>query len=365
MTVQRQYTLPNCNLKLEGLSTGDESDPMAPMTVLLNSECRFPEIAESLTGGRDFLNALVKTVSDYAQSVLSGIAYPLAEDLSDEQSVTLTAGDNHRHRLAAIVADEKGNSTRKTIELNSVQLFDLVEAVDQLLADTLALPDMAPQLSSLNRKHSRSAEPAAKRVIPAAAGLSALAASAALVFMVPVPEFEPRPAEEQRSLSELVEEESANLAGSGNGDSDAEDAPESPDGASEGAIADEADTPDPLSESVGTALGRLAAAPTITDTDTLDTLENMLEDTLTSSLPDDASFEDSLVYQVALSESGDVLGYKYENDAALENVEETPLPDLVFLPVEPDEPITEPIALFRVTFQPDGEVDAELIEDSE
>lgn len=365
MTIQRQYTLPNCSLKLEGLSTGDESDPMAPMTVVLNSECTFPEIAESLTGGRDFLNALVKTVSDYAQSILSGVAYPLTDEVSDERFVTLTAADNHRHRLAAIVPDDEGNSTRKVLELNSVQLFDLVEAVDQLLADTLALPDMTPQLSPLDRKYSRAAEPMAKRVIPAATGLSALAASAALLFMVPVPEFEPRPAEEQRSLSELVEEESTNLANSGNDDPE-DDLIESPEVPFEGTTANRTEeSPEASSDSVGTALGRLAAAPSITNEDTLDTLEETLEETLTTSLPEDASFETTLVYRVALSESGDLLGYKYENDAALNNVEETPLPDLVFLPIEPDETITEPIALFRVTFQPDGEVDAEAIAERE
>ncbi|MDB9524468.1 DUF4335 domain-containing protein [Oscillatoria sp. CS-180] len=351
MTVQRQYTLPNCNLKLEGLSTGDDSDPMAPMTVVLNSECSFPGMTESLSGGREFLNALVKTVSDYAQSLLSGIPHPLAEEVSEEHFVTLKAGDNHLHHLAAIVADAEGKSTRKTLELNSVQLFDLVEAIDQLLADTLALPDMTLQLSSLNRRHSRSAEPATKRVFPAAAGLSALAAAAALLFVVPVPEFEPEPTERRRSLTELIEEESANLSeGGSSSDAGAEEA----DVPSEDAVTEDSD-------SIGASLGRLANAPNITDEDALESLKDELEETLESELPEDIPFEEPLIYRVAVSETGDVLGYKYQNDAALTNVDDTALPELVFIPLDSEETITEPIAQFEVTFSPDGDVTAEAI----
>ena len=62
MTAQRQYILPNCNLIVEGLVTGEESDPTSPLTVVLNSECTFPGTPNRLSGGREFLNALVKTL---------------------------------------------------------------------------------------------------------------------------------------------------------------------------------------------------------------------------------------------------------------------------------------------------------------
>ncbi|NEQ43656.1 MAG: DUF4335 domain-containing protein [Leptolyngbya sp. SIOISBB] len=182
MTAQRQYILPNCNLVIEGLVTGEESDPTSPLTVVLNSECTFPGTTDRLSGGREFLNALVKTVSDYAQSLLSGVPYPLEDKPTATQPVTLQLTDQQRHQLVATTANADGAETQTTINLNSVQLFDLVEAVDQLLADTFTLPDMSLQVTPLNRRHARPAEPTTKRVIPAAVGVSALAAASVLLF---------------------------------------------------------------------------------------------------------------------------------------------------------------------------------------
>ena len=361
MTVQRQYTLPNCNLKLEGLSTGDDADPMAPLTVVLNSECIFPGTPHVLSGGREFLDALVKTVSDYAQSLLSGIPYPLPEDVSAKQPVALKPGEHHRHHLMATVTDADGTATRQTLELNSVQLFDLVEAVDQLLADTLTLPDLTLKLSSLDRRHARPAEPMAQRAVPVAVGLSTLAAAAALLFMPPVPEFEPQRREsEGASLSELVEQEAANLAEAESSPDDSETAPSD---RSEETSPDEATAADPIA--AGIALGRLATAPAISDADILSELEAELEDSLADALDAEVSFEDDLIYRVAVSESGDILGYKYENDAALTNIDDTPLPELTFIPVDTTETTDEAVAQFLVTFEGDGEVTAEPIDAAE
>ena len=361
MTVQRQYTLPNCNLKLEGLNTGDDTDPMAPLTVVLNSECIFPGTPHVLSGGREFLDALVKTVSDYAQSLLSGIPYPLPTEVSAAQPVTLQPGEHHRHHLMATVTDADGTATRQTLELNSVQLFDLVEAVDQLLADTLTLPDLTLQLSSLERRHARPAEPIAQRAVPAAVGLSTLAAAAALLFMPPVPEFEPQRQEsEGASLSELVEQEAANLA-------EAESSPDDSETATgdraEVTTSDAATEVDPIA--AGIALGRLATAAAITDAETLSELEDELEDALEDALDAEASFEDALIYRVAVSESGDILGYKYENDAALTNIDDTPLPELTFIRVDATTTTDEAVAQFLVTFDADGDVTAEPIDADE
>lgn len=357
MTVQRQYTLPNCNLIVEGLTGGDEMDSLAPLTVVLNTECKFPGIADTLTGGREFLDALVKTVGDYAQSILSGIDYPALEEGAEADPVVLKPGDNHRHLLMATVPDAQGSPVRKTLNLTTVQLFDLMEAIDQLLADSQTLPDMALQVSSLHRRYVRPAEPIAKRVVPAAAGLSALAASAALLFMVPVPEFEPERPRDEQDTAALVEE--------GTVEGPPQTATPSPGdpvaGQSEAGTEQSASTD---AVSAATALSRLTAAPEITDSDQLDQLETELEETLAAEMPSSLSFADPLVYRVALSEDGDLLGYKYENDAALQYVDNTPLPELMFIPVDAGQTSEEPVALFRVTFAPDGEVSAEPLNDS-
>lgn len=354
MTVQRQYTLPNCSLIIEGLSSGSELDLTAPLTVVLNAECQFPGMTDTLAGGREFLDALVKTVSEYAQSVLSGISYPRLEGITESSPVALTSQDNGRHQLAAIVTDVDNAAVHKTLTLNTIQLFDLMEAVDQFLADAQTLPDMTLQVSPLHRRYARATEPAAKRVVPAAAGLSALAASAALLFMVPVPEVEPvRPRDEQ-ATSTLVE-------GDEPGTSDS-----SPADTTGGAVTeatsngpDDAATADAIS--AATALSRLNQAPAITDQDAIARLAEDLEATLEAELAGTAPYPEPLVYRVAVSESGDLLGYKYENDAALNNVDNTPLPELTFIPVNPDQTPEESVAQFRVTFDPDGEVIAEFL----
>ncbi|MEM1311479.1 MAG: DUF4335 domain-containing protein, partial [Cyanobacteria bacterium P01_H01_bin.153] len=362
---------------------------------VLNSECSFPGTSDRLSGGREFLDALVRTVSAYAQSLLSGVTHPTEEAVVDAQPVTLTYTEGSRHQLVATIAEPNGNQQPKTIELNSVQLFDLVEAVDQLLADALTLPDMTLQVVPLNRRHARPTEPATKRVIPAAVGISTLAAAAAFLFMPPVPEFEPTRVE-RPDLSDLVQQEAANLGASGDapGDEDADanaddlDAP-APDASddiivsdSEGAdeedrtvVDDNADggadsaaaaeTVDPVA--AGIALGRLSAARPIVDDATLNDIEVELESDLAAALEEltagaEPDFDEALVYRVAVSGNVEILGYKYENDAALENIDRTPLPSLTFIPINEESVQDEPIAQFRVTFKPDGEVDAELIE---
>ncbi|MEM0982307.1 MAG: DUF4335 domain-containing protein, partial [Cyanobacteria bacterium P01_H01_bin.58] len=106
MTTQRQYILPNCSLIVEGLVAGDESDITAPLTVVLNTECQFPGIAEPLQGGREFLDALIQAVSTYAQTVLSGVVtQATAQATAIAAPVTLTLNEDHRHTLAADVTD--------------------------------------------------------------------------------------------------------------------------------------------------------------------------------------------------------------------------------------------------------------------
>ncbi|HEY9672257.1 MAG TPA: DUF4335 domain-containing protein, partial [Waterburya sp.] len=81
MTIRRQYSLPNCTLILEGLSdapptSGGQIDARPLMTMLVSAECHFSGIAQPLSGGRDFLESLVRAVSRYAQEFLSQVHHP-------------------------------------------------------------------------------------------------------------------------------------------------------------------------------------------------------------------------------------------------------------------------------------------------
>ncbi|MEO1095805.1 MAG: DUF4335 domain-containing protein [Cyanobacteria bacterium J06638_28] len=376
MTTQRQYILPNCSLIVEGLVAGDESDITAPLTVVLNTECQFPGIAESLQGGREFLDALIQAVSIYAQTVLSGVVtQPTARSTATLAPVTLTLSEENRHTLAADVTDANGEVTRRTVILNAVQLFDLTEAVDQLLSDSLTLPDVSLQVVPLQRRYIRPAEPMAQRVVPAATGLSALAASAALLFMVPVPEEALERIRETEDEAALVEEAPTTADGAPEPTTDGlETEPSITDDAeSDAAPTDDAAVDESVDESTtepaladplsaATALTRLRRAPEITNVDDLEELQANLESTLAAALPETLDFEESLTYRVAVAEDGDLLGYKYEDDVALTNVDSTPLPELTFIPVNLEQQAEEPVAQFWVTFEPDGEVTAEPIE---
>ena len=396
MTAQRQYILPNCNLIVEGLVTGEESDPTSPLTVVLNSECTFPGTPNRLSGGREFLNALVKTVSDYAQSLLSGVPYPHESAPTAEQPVVLQTTTDHGHQLVANLTDDSGTDTQQTIDLNSVQLFDLVEAVDQLLADSFTLPDMALQITPLNRRHARPAEPAAQRLIPAAVGVSTLAVASVLLFMVPVPEFEPQRSDREEQ-SELLETDAANVPDSGaaapgaddpdavtaaaadeattttadvesNADTEADTADTDTELADEADFANDDAVADPVT--AGIALGRLSTAPEIEDDELLNDIEANVTETLETALADlaedgDRAFSDELLYRIAVSTDGEILGYKYENDAALENIDRTPLPQLTFIPIDVERASDERVAQFILTLQPDGTVELEPVDAAE
>jgi hypothetical protein len=92
MTVKRQYTLPYCQLILEGL-TANINDPQSALTVLMNVECHLPGTSQgSLSGGREFLDSLVTAVSGYGQQLLSGVSLPVKAIPSQVSWVDLKPG---------------------------------------------------------------------------------------------------------------------------------------------------------------------------------------------------------------------------------------------------------------------------------
>jgi Domain of unknown function (DUF4335) len=202
MTIRRQYSLPNCTLILDGLSDNSSNsgilDPRPLMSQLLNAECHFAGYQEPLTGGQDFLNSLVVTVNNYAQEFLSGIAHSRGGSLP-ENGISLVKGDRDNvHYLQFVSANgqvatptrlgKRGKDSDKTqIELSTVQLFDLVEAIDQFLADRRTLPDVNPSLKPIPKNLTN---PIAKQVAPAGLGLASLATIAVALHIIPAPKVE-------------------------------------------------------------------------------------------------------------------------------------------------------------------------------
>ncbi len=338
MTVQRQYTLPHCNLVLEGLSA-DANDPLSPLAVLMNAECHLPGATDAtLSGGREFLDSLVAAVSRYGQQLLSGVPYPRATGVAPPM-VEIKPGDLPYHHHLIVQQQPLGGPVSDVnalppldIQLTTVQFYDLMEAVDQLLADTQTLPDMKAQFQAVSRRLVRPTEPMTKRAAPAALGAAALAAAGLALFFVPPPEFEPTRLESEASTP------AAASAVPG-------EPPRTDDEQTSAAIAAD-----------GVSLDRLESAPAITDAATIALLQSDVTQRLQEAWVDAPRPSGDLAYRMAVSEDGDILGYQYENDLALEEVDNTPLPQLTFVPVAGAEPVRERVAQFVATFTPDGEV---------
>lgn len=339
MTIQRQYTLPNCSLMLEGLSTEGDS-PSAPMTVLMNMECHLPNTKEQpLSGGREFLESLVHAVNRYAQQLLSGVKGP---EPDAAVSIDIKPGEGTYHNLIVHPSQEPMSDDRmeeaspRDIPLTTVQFFDLVDAIDQLVSDSSTLPDLTVPLQPVSRRFTKPAEPVTKRAAPAAIGASALAAAAVALFFVPVPEVERTKTSNSTSEDITAGADGANTA-------------------TEPGIATEREA-FPDAATGADVVDRLADAPPV-DAATQAALQPQLEAQIQSAWEPETLPPEALSYRITASSEGDLLGYKYESDAALSYADETPLPELTYVSIDPTEPVEEPVAQFRVIFTPEGQVE--------
>jgi hypothetical protein len=198
MTIRRQYSLPNCTLVLDGLSDGTSTagnpDPRPLMSSLFNAECHFVGCEQPLLGGRDFLTSLVTTVSNYAQEFLSGIPHPLPSK-PDHSLVSLVKGDReHIHHLQATLDHDRDQNKEvestvahrlTQVNLSTVQLFDLLEAIDQFLEDKRTLPDMMIRLQPMSKAI---AQPISVQAVPVGLGVASLVAASLIGYALPAPQ---------------------------------------------------------------------------------------------------------------------------------------------------------------------------------
>ena len=315
MTIQRKYMLPNCTLILEGLSeinNGQSQDARPVMSILVNAECVLPHSKQSISGGRDFFESLVTAVSSYAQEFLSHVPHQEAHN-NVPGLVQLQKIDNLRHRL--IVQPEKiassgdnstDPSTPTSYDLSTVQLFDLVEAVDQFFADNQTLPDLSLQLSPVSKRFTRSGQQLVNQAVPATVGASSLALAAIAFFLAPIPEVQRTPETQSRSGSA----QSSNLV----------------------------------------------SAPAITDPSQLVALNQKLYERLNQAWKNKPALKQDLIYRVGVAKDGAIKGYVADNDAANTQVGQTPLPSLLIKPATTTTTTPEPLAQFRVVFGNNGQL---------
>lgn len=188
MNLKRQYILPNCTLTLEGLST-DFGGTNATLSVLTNAQCQFINSKKIIYGGRAFVENLVRAVSAYAQECLSGVRPPGETNASEDQMYLESLG-SRGHRLTWHPSPDANESESPVIlDLTTVELFDLVEAVDQLVNDQRTLPDITPVLQPVSRRYRQVEEPVAKKAVPLALGVGSLALSALAFYFLPFAEI--------------------------------------------------------------------------------------------------------------------------------------------------------------------------------
>ncbi|MEG4252165.1 DUF4335 domain-containing protein [Microcoleus sp. Pol10D4] len=385
MTIRRQYSLPNCTLVLEGLSDGSAAsqlDIRPVLSILMSAECYVNGLGEPLSGGRDFFESLVRAVSSYAQEFMSGVHYPDRYG-PNVGMVQLHRIDGNLHRLTVLPAstgsatqiDQKTELSAK-VDLTTVQLFDLVEAIDQFFADTQTLPELSLQLTPISRRYIKSAEPLAKRSLPAVVGVSSLALAAMAFFLVPVPEVQrprdpvpqPNPAGQNQGTPNPGGSGSPNpnptppadglLPGTQTPNAEslsptpipAPQSDDSPSATPQSNTSPES-TPSPVAE--GLASPEVAAVP-ITDPGEIDLLRGKLSQQIDGVVKDQPPVDAELLYRVSVAQDGAIVGYRPENSAAVDR-SETPLSDLLYKPVG-TRPPAEPLADFRVVLAPDGTV---------
>lgn len=388
MNIQRKYSLPNCTLLLEGLSHATRAahfQELRPeLSILVNVECYLSGHNQPLVGGRKFFESLVTAVSGYAEEFLSNVPNPQAHN-QDSGLVELQKIDNNRHRLIvhsepeeeSFAANSSNTKLPIEIDLNTVQLFDLVEAVDQFFADTQTLPELSLQLQPVTRSHGIANQGLVRQAVPAGIGVSSLAAAALAFSLIPAPQVRPPETAPQGQTSSIspTSTPEATTAASPIAATDAtptEIATASPIAAtSPTPIASEIPTPvtspiaTPVASGTPTPLASgtpaiqdlealINTVPEITDASQLRALNRQLYNQINPAWANRSGLSDDLVYRVGVAADGAIIGYKAVNQKANQDVGKTPLPNLLYNPATRANNAQEPIAQFRVVLTRQG-----------
>ncbi len=354
MNIQRKYSLPNCTLLLEGLSDASRSahfQELRPeLSILVNAECYLSGYSQPLMGGREFFESLVRAVSAYAQEFLSNVPNPQAQN-QESELVQLQKIDTNRHRLVVNLetapsdSESSHHSTKPPIEvdLNTVQLFDLVEAVDQFFADSQTLPELSLQLQPVGRRYGGASQALLKQAVPAGVGVSSLAVAAIALGLVPIPQARPPQPKTQGSptATKSVNPTTTNAI-----------ATPSP---NETIAATPTFTPTPTASPVVKDLEALLnTVPEITDASQLRALNRQVYNQINSAWKNRSDLKDELVYRLGVAADGAIVGYKAVNKVANDEVAKIPLPNLLYNPANRSSIANEPIAQFRVVFKKTG-----------
>ncbi|MBD2491172.1 DUF4335 domain-containing protein [Aulosira sp. FACHB-615] len=356
MNIQRKYSLPNCTLLLEGLSDASRAAHLQELrpelSILVNVECYISGYKQPLVGGREFFESLVRAVSAYGQEFLSNIPNPQAHN-QDSELVELQKIDHNRHRL--IVHSESstealGSQANKSpiqIDMNTVQLFDLVEAVDQFFADTQTLPELALELQPIPRRYSGASELVVKQALPASIGVASVAVAAVAFSLIPPPQVRTPEAQPETQSSATPTPTTTAV-------------PTPTAATTPVASATPTATPSATPTTAATAPpttdleALLNTTAEITDPSQLRALNRQVWNQIDPAWSDRSTVKEDLVYRVGVAGDGAIVGYKAVNQGSNEGVNFTPLPKLLYNPAKRSAINNEPIAQFKVVFTSKG-----------
>jgi len=328
MTIRRQYSLPNCSLILDGwteeMSFNQGGNGRPPMSIIVNAECQFTggnHQSSVLQGDREFLDSLVRVVNNYAQSVLSGISPHPNQDWVGEVVQIEPLPNSNQHRLQFTRTEDGKPEEIIKVDLTTVELFDLVEAIDQLLNDGSTLPNLSLSLTPHSRKIRRREEPFRKKAQPALTGIASLAVAAIALSFLPVPQVrEPEPTRSGESRrEETLPNNGSNVIPSGLKDT-------------------------------------LANVPKISDSQQLTNLAQQLRTTVDQNWEQPEFVEQPLSYRVWVTPTGEILGYQALSEGNGDVGQPPVLPNLVSpLPGDPSQ--LDAVAELNVTFNANGIVE--------
>jgi hypothetical protein len=355
MNIQRKYSLPNCTLLLEGLSDASRAthfQELRPeLSILVNVECYLSGNNKPLVGGREFFESLVRAVSAYAQEFLSHVPHPPAQN-PEPELVQLHKIDSNRHRLIVhpdttvqgVGSNSNNGKHPMEIDLNTVQLFDLVEAIDQFFADSQTLPELTLQLQPVTRRYGGVSQALVRQAVPASVGVTSLAAAAVAFSMMPAPQVRPPQPQTQEETNTTTNVNSPATTAATPTPSPNEQIGATPSLTPTPipATANSLLTPTPTSTASPTTAptpgvtpvvtdleALLNTVPEITDASRLRALNRQLYNQINPKWIERSGLKENLVFRVGVDADGAIVGYKAVNQGSNDAVEQIPLPSLL------------------------------------
>jgi hypothetical protein len=186
MKVSHRFEQTSCRLQLDGLP--DLSAGQGPEVIGILSGWQLALAGHTeLEGKREHLQALLEVVLPYARHLVSGVPRRFGAESGPVQIEPVTEnGSPIRHRLRLF--SSQPNTNPLELRFDDAELSDLVRCLDQLRLDPrVQLGFSLPAERPLPRREILERIPLRQRLFTPVAAAAALAITASIGLLVPVP----------------------------------------------------------------------------------------------------------------------------------------------------------------------------------